>query len=426
MSGFIASPVDTIIRYEVGDTPQTVFVVPFPFDDLADLLVTVDGEAVIVSLTATTEVEGFYTAASVVLPAPAVNAVVFIQRRTQLEQQVKYAAAGAFRTQPLNAEVSRMWMAMQDLRRELDYSLGVVLGEDTTFTPNALVNTITNVILAKIFPPGMVAQWAGFEDQLPEGWSLFEVMRDKFVVASGPTRPQNTTGGADVRTTAPDGGRAATVTGGRVLTPGQMPRHTHPATLPLITNFGSGGGATRVTDTVTGATAEAGNDEPHDHPLDAIPDHDHDVTVVPAYYAICWIIRTGLVVAVPPDLGDVITLPSAGLFRSIPFACSDEITPIAVATNLTEVPATTSLTATKVKVSLRTASSSGDVQVNVRVNGVAMTASPIVIPAGVKVVNATILAVTNVVEDQPCTVDVVAAGTGARGLKVAIIGTVPT
>lgn len=423
MSGFIATPVNTIVRYDVGSTPQSSFVVPFPFDDLGDLLVTVNDVPQIVTLSGTTEVEGFFTAANVVLAAPVSNVVVYVQRRTQLEQEVKYAEAGAFRTRPLNAEISRLWMALQDTRRELDFSLGVVLGTDTTWTPNALVDTITNVILDKLLPPGVVIGWAGFESDIPDGWEIHEPMRDKFIVAAGPTRPNNSTGGADLRSSAPGGGNAGGVTGGRSLTVAQLPPHDHPYQVAVVTTFGAGGGATRTTELAGAVTGQTGSGAAHDHPLPAVPDHQHEVVVVPVYYAQIFLIRVGLVVAFPPGLELTVTgVPASTLFRAIHFAASDETSPIAVATNLIETPATTTLTATKVKVSLRTASSSGTVQINVRINGVVMTAAPISLGVGVKVVNATVLAVTQVVEDALITVDVVAAGTGARGLKVAIIG----
>jgi hypothetical protein len=53
---------------------------------------------------------------------------------------------------------------------------------------------------------------------------------------------------------------------------------------------------------------------------------------------------------------------------------------------------------------------------------VVMTASPVTLAASVKVVNVTVLAITSIAEDALTTVNVVAAGTGAAGLKVDIIG----
>lgn len=422
MSGFMATPVDTIIRFEVGSTPTTNFVVPFPFDDIGDLLVTVNDVPQIVTLTGTVETEGFFTAATVVLPAPTSNSIVYIQRRTQLEQEVKYPEAGSFRTRPLNAEISRLWMALQDTRRELDFSLGVVLGTDTQFTPNALVDTITNVIVNSIFPPGVVIGWAGFENAVPSGWELFMPMRDKFVVAAGPTRPNNTTGGNDVRTSTDGGAVGPGVTGGRALTIAQMPVHNHQYE-NVIAGSGSlflqGGSAWGK---LVNNTGNQGNSDPHDHPTPAIPNHNHQVTVVPTYYALAFIIRIGLVVATPPNLGDVVVLPPTATYRTISFAASDETTALVVATGLIERAAPHAIIVTKLKVTLRTASSSGSVQVNVLVNGVVMTASPVTLAASVKVANVTVLAITSIAEDALITVNVVAAGTGAAGLKVDVIG----
>lgn len=112
----------------------------------------------------------------------------------------------------------------------------------------------------------------------------------------------------------------------------------------------------------------------------------------------------------------------AAAFRAQHFAASDETTALLVASGLIELPAIADMTLQKVKVSLRTASSSGSVQVNVRVNGTAVTASPITLADGVKIATATVLALTTIEEDDLITVDVVAAGTDAAGLKVALIG----
>lgn len=440
MSGFMVTPVNTITRYVVGDTPQDTFVVPFPFDDIEDLLVTVDNEAQIITLSGTVEVEGFYTSANVVLAAPVTNAIVFIQRKTVLDQQVKYPQAGSFRTAPLNSEVSRLWMALQDMRRELDFTIAILTGGDIDtiigggggslgWTPNALLNTIINTIVNSVFPPGVVVGWAGFVDDLPEGWALCDGtngtpnMADKFVVAAGPTRLNNSTGGQDVRDTEAGGDHAhGGNTGLHVLTVEQIPPHAHSYVGPAIEDFlGSGTTPAQYASQVL-TTGSAGGGQGHRHAISESGAHVHSVTVVPAFYALAFIMRVGLVVTVPSDLGDVGTVPTTAFKRYIPFASSDETTALTVATNLIEITSWLSMTATKVKVSLRTASISGAVEINVRVGGVVMTAAPISLGVGVKVVTATVLSETSIAENDLITVDVVSAGSGAAGLKIAIEG----
>jgi hypothetical protein len=110
------------------------------------------------------------------------------------------------------------------------------------------------------------------------------------------------------------------------------------------------------------------------------------------------------------------------LYRELSFAASDETTALTVDTDLIELPIVSAMTANKIKVSLRDPSTSGDVQVNVRLNGSVMCSPPITLGVGVEIVDVTNLAIIDCPENAIVTVDVVAAGTDAAGLKVAIVG----
>lgn len=120
MSTFTVVEVDTVVSFTVGGSPQSDFEVPFPFDDSDDLRVLVAGTTATYTIAESTPVDGFLTGATITLddPAPA-GAVVQIERMTKLRQETLFPTAGRFPIAQLNREVSRTWMAIQDLARDL-------------------------------------------------------------------------------------------------------------------------------------------------------------------------------------------------------------------------------------------------------------------------------------------------------------------
>ncbi|HEY4253001.1 MAG TPA: hypothetical protein VGM87_17455, partial [Roseomonas sp.] len=85
-------------------------------------------------------------------------------------------------------------------------------------------------------PAGLIAMWSGAENAVPAGWALCNGsngtpnLRDKFVVAAGPTRGVGTTGGADSQTvgTSAAGAHAhGGATAGTAISEAQMPPHQH-------------------------------------------------------------------------------------------------------------------------------------------------------------------------------------------------------
>ncbi|MBW8268282.1 hydrolase [Caldovatus aquaticus] len=131
MSNFRVTTVASIVQYAVGATAQTDFPVPFPFDDTTDLQVFVDGTAATFEVVGGTLTDGFYEGATVRLTAAVSNARVTIQRDTALEQDVLFPTSGAFPVKPLNREISRFWLALQDHVRRLDQTLRLPDGDPT-------------------------------------------------------------------------------------------------------------------------------------------------------------------------------------------------------------------------------------------------------------------------------------------------------
>lgn len=108
-------------------------------------------------------------------------------------------------------------------------------------------------------------------------------------------------------------------------------------------------------------------------------------------------------------------------------AVTNEATPITTGAAKITFRAANALTLTAVRASLTTPSSSGPVQVDVNVDGVSILSTKITIDQGEKtsVTAATppVLSDTTIPDDAEITIDIDAAGTGATGLKVALIGT---
>ena len=109
------------------------------------------------------------------------------------------------------------------------------------------------------------------------------------------------------------------------------------------------------------------------------------------------------------------------------YACSDESTDLTTGVKITDRVAY-AFTGTEVRASLTTASSSGAVEVDILKNGVSILSTPLTIDASEKTsITAAVPAVisggqVNYADDNELSIEVVDEGTGAKGLKVRIIG----
>ncbi|MEO1000532.1 MAG: hypothetical protein AAFW69_08020, partial [Pseudomonadota bacterium] len=106
-------------------------------------------------------------------------------------------------------------------------------------------------------------------------------------------------------------------------------------------------------------------------------------------------------------------------------AAGDETTAIEVAQAVTTFRAPKAMTLTGLRASLTTASSAGDVTVDLRVAGVSILSAPITIPAGattsVGAPAQPVIASAAIADDAEIKIDVTAAGTDAAGLKVTMM-----
>ncbi|MBR0668784.1 hypothetical protein GXW71_30825 [Roseomonas hellenica] len=176
-----------------------------------------------------------------------------------------------------------------------------------------------------LVPVGLIAMWSGAENAVPAGWALCDGsngtpnLRDKFIMASGPTRPVNSTGGANSVAVATDaqGFHAHTgVTAPHAITEGQMPSHSHGVFDPGHGHAAPGAylgpynGVNADSGHVSGVSfsfytagplpagtgisiAGAGGNQAHAHGIVADGNHAHNVTVptVPVYYSLAFIMK---------------------------------------------------------------------------------------------------------------------------------------
>lgn len=116
---------------------------------------------------------------------------------------------------------------------------------------------------------------------------------------------------------------------------------------------------------------------------------------------------------------------SAGMTK-YQIACSNLTTALSTTTQAAYFRMQSALTVTEVRASLLTASSSGAVQVSIKVNGVAMLSTQLTIDAN-ETTSATaatpaVVSITDLADDDEIVIAIDSAGTGAKGLVVAIKG----
>lgn len=113
--------------------------------------------------------------------------------------------------------------------------------------------------------------------------------------------------------------------------------------------------------------------------------------------------------------------------ETIIIACSDESTAITTGTAKATFRMPFAMTVSSVRATLSTASSSGAVTVDVNDGGTSIFSTTLTIDASEKTsttaATAAVLSDTALADDAEITIDIDGAGTGAKGLKVALIGT---
>lgn len=197
-----------------------------------------------------------------------------------------------------------------------------------TVTPeqlNSLPTNATEVVeemLKHLVPKGAIQMWSGAENAVPDGWAVCDGrtvtgygvvpdLRDRFIVGVSPTKAVGATGGS--ATTATDGSGDHTHTVNEtVLTEAQLPEHTHSPYVWNATGTGSadGFGTGKAFIGQVGPAGEdpdyiykklnsegqeliqsTGENEGHGHTTSSSETHTHNVSTMPPWYALMFIIK---------------------------------------------------------------------------------------------------------------------------------------
>jgi hypothetical protein len=125
------------------------------------------------------------------------------------------------------------------------------------------------------------------------------------------------------------------------------------------------------------------------------------------------------------DLHDSVTWYDERI-QSIGIACSDETTALTTGTAKVTFRMPCALTVTGVRSSVNTVSSSGLVTVDIKEAGISILSTLLSIDASEKTsttaATPAVISDTALADDAEITIDITAAGTGAKGLKVWITG----
>ncbi|MFC5356490.1 glycosyl hydrolase family 28-related protein [Azospirillum himalayense] len=119
--------------YQVGNTPESVFTVPFPFLADGDVHVVVNaGQAdQQLDLGADYTVSGAGNqSGTVTLAAPVTNCTVTVYRELKLERSTAFPAAGTLKIPPLNREFDRLVMIDQQQQDALGRSVKLAASDD--------------------------------------------------------------------------------------------------------------------------------------------------------------------------------------------------------------------------------------------------------------------------------------------------------
>lgn len=197
--------------------------------------------------------------------------------------------------------------------------------------PTAVVTTAntqiaTTAFVHSVLPTGIILMWSGSAATIPTGWALCNGsngtpnLTDRFIIGAGATYTPGSSGGGNAASAVTDIGGSHThggQTGGTALTINQLPAHGHlfddirwsevsgsysynDPQLGVI-SVGPGAGSNKGTDYDNGAhfiqhgTYNTGSGQAHSHSIDSHSGHAHTISVqamLPAYYALCYIMKT--------------------------------------------------------------------------------------------------------------------------------------
>jgi microcystin-dependent protein len=158
--------------------------------------------------------------------------------------------------------------------------------------------------VASGIPAGFIGMWSGAAASIPSGWALCDGsggtpdLRDKFLVGAGNTYAPGATGGAASVTSGAGSAHSHTQgnTGSTTLTEAQMPSHAHSVALQASGSNNANNTMmntkTAVSGGITSGYTGSSGSHAHSNPTTATESaHTHAVSVLPPYYALCFIMK---------------------------------------------------------------------------------------------------------------------------------------
>lgn len=399
--------------------------------------------------------------ATLVTPAEAGDIIVVVSDQP-IARTTRFMDGGDLPAEGLNSEYNKIFIAFQQIRRALERTIRVpetdasglllpnaaqradsIFAFDNNGNPlmlqpdisgsgvdRAYVQLLVTNAVNRALPRTIINIYTGSLLDIPEGWQLCDGsngtpnLTDKFIVGFGPVFPYLSSGGSTSATTSANGAHAHEgETQEHALTIAEMPPHHHTVPKMLDVNDGSHNDAEAGFDGTlyhNQDTSTVGGGEAHRHGITAAGNHQHDVAIIPPFFAVAFIARTGFFVP-PPEVGEIPEVAGAALRADMTIAVGDETSEIEAGTAKISFRMLRRRLLDGLRITLNEASSSGVVTVDVNVDGATILSTKLTIDEGEltsrTAATPAVLTASAIEDDALVTIDIDAAGTGAKGLK---------